>query len=215
MQTCRAISKPLCWNTVLKQMMCSSSVTLREICQSKHMHVVIIWLFMAPYYSPYLHLFGWLTLYDRVNRLSLKVCAKGCIFVAVPDLLYSPHRHLSHQRHTSAPSVSAHKQWSTCLACVFSLARQHINCLFLKCWFLTYKMSEVCHHASALTLRHVQGLDGGSQDIKPAIPGKDHENKSTLKDKRGVQLFQEMIHFMASPDKDQEGGKIPGVGKTS
>lgn len=68
-------------------------------------------------------------------------------------------------------------------------------------------MSEVCHHASALTLRHVQGLDGGSQDIKPAIPGKDHENKSTLKDKRGVQLFQEMIQFMASPDKDQEGRK--------
>lgn len=64
-------------------------------------------------------------------------------------------------------------------------------------------MSEVCHHAPALTLRHVQGLDGGSQDIKPAIPGKGHENKSTLKDKRGVPLFQEMIHFMASPDKDQ------------
>lgn len=81
-------------------------------------------------------------------------------------------------------------------------------------------MSEVCHHASALTLHHVQGLDGGSQDIKPAIPNKDRENKFTVKDKTGGQLFQEMIMTLQWPGltktklPEKRGGEIPGVGKT-
>lgn len=53
----------------------------------------------------------WMTHIIRQSQQALtESLCKGCIFVAVPDLLYSPHRHLSHQRHTSAPSASAHKQ---------------------------------------------------------------------------------------------------------
>lgn len=59
-------------------------------------------------------------------------------------------------------------------------------CSFLKCWFIAYKMSEVCHHPSTLTVCHVQRLDCGSQDIKPAISAAYHIlkqilNKYTLK----------------------------------
>lgn len=58
-------------------------------------------------------------------------------------------------------------------------------CSLLKCWFIAYKMSEVCHHPSILTVCHVQRLDGGSQDIKPTISAAYHVlkqiwNKYTL-----------------------------------
>lgn len=36
--------------------------------------------------------------------------------------------------------------------------------------FWTYKMSEISHHPSNLTLNHVQGLDHTPQDIKAPIP---------------------------------------------
>lgn len=34
----------------------------------------------------------------------------------------------------------------------------------------THQMSEVCHHAAALALGHVQGLDAGAQDVEPPVP---------------------------------------------
>lgn len=50
----------------------------------------------------------------------------------------------------------------------------------------TYKMPEVCHHASTLALRHVQGLDCGSQHIKSAVP----DQQIHVKRYRGEQLVE-------------------------
>lgn len=134
---------PLKSKTVLKFIMCSSSVTLREICKNtRETHI---------------------NSYCFISLVFLNINIH--IFELSGD---SHHWLLYHHSHTSALSESITetqhiwKHFAHYICITISL----VYCLRFS---FIHQVSEVCHHASTLALSHVQNLAFGPKYIKTAV----------------------------------------------